>query len=178
MIGERTVVSKSISTSSSTKGKNDSSSTSVREAKLITPGDLRSLSPGEGIVIYSKEKPFKAKFIPMWKSQNYIKGCVDTSISIPITDNEFKEKYYYDLASNNSNLNNKLNSIINKYSNDDSNDKLEKLKLEKQSIQTQILNIELKDFIEQTVDDKKIVEQLNKKLNFINHQLKEATNKT
>ena len=177
MIGERTVVSKSISTSSSTKGKNDSSTTSVREAKLITPGDLRSLPPGEGIVIYSKEKPFKAKFIPMWKSQNYIKGCVDPSISIPITDNEFKEKYYYDLASNNINLNNKLNSIINKYSNDDSNDKLERLKLEKRSIQTQILNIELKDFIEQTVDDKKIVEELNKKLNFINQQLKETTQK-
>ena len=65
IIGERTIVSKSRSNQVLLEKKQASGTRSLSGVSLIKPADLMQLPTGHAVVVYSKEKPLKAKLMPM-----------------------------------------------------------------------------------------------------------------
>ncbi|AHF60823.1 hypothetical protein P344_02250 [Spiroplasma mirum ATCC 29335] len=101
IIGERTIVSKSRSNQVLLEKKQASGTRSLSGVSLIKPADLMQLPSGHAVVVYSKEKPLKAKLMPMWKSPCYAMGKVADQESVPLTDEIFGKDYVYILSAEN-----------------------------------------------------------------------------
>ena len=101
-IAKKTIISHSYS------DKNKSST--EKGIDLFGTDELLKMPLNEAIVIYSKENPMKTKFIPMWKVESYLTGMVPNIINMPMTNQEFTSKYFFDLTS--FTKNNVVNNLV------------------------------------------------------------------